>query len=92
MLLTKQLAAFAAACALSFSVQAKPIAYGKGTTLIAEYGAGTMNEVQAFYAPHYWYSLGGAWLSLRAESAYLWSAAVICTGTGVLFAFVLPEL
>lgn len=61
-------AAFAAGCALSFSAQAKPIAFGKGTTVMAEYGAGTMNEVQAFYAPHYWYSLGGAWLSLSAQN------------------------
>lgn len=33
---------------------AKPIAFAKGKTLMLEYGAGTMNEVQLFYAPRYW--------------------------------------
>jgi hypothetical protein len=31
--------------------ESKPIAYAKGTTVMAEYGAGTMNEAQVFYAP-----------------------------------------
>jgi len=45
---------------------AKPIAFAKGTTVMAEYGAGTMNEVQLFYAPRYWYSVGGGWLELTS--------------------------
>lgn len=43
---------------------AKPIAFANGTTLMAEAGAGTMNEVQLFYAPRYWWSAGGGWLEL----------------------------
>ena len=46
---------------------AKPIAFAKGTTVMTEYGAGTMNEVQLFYAPRYWYSAGGGWLELTSE-------------------------
>ena len=46
---------------------AKPIAFAKGTTVMAEYGAGTMNEAQLFYAPRYWYSIGGGWLELKSE-------------------------
>ncbi len=46
---------------------AKPIAFAKGTTVMAEYGAGTMNELQVFYAPRYWASLGGGWLELASE-------------------------
>ena len=30
---------------------AKPIAYAQGTTVMAEYGAGLLNEVQIFHAP-----------------------------------------
>jgi hypothetical protein len=41
------------------SVEAKPIAFANGTTVMAEYGAGTMLEAQAFYAPAYWLSAGG---------------------------------
>ena len=37
---------------------AKPIAFSHGTTVMAEYGAGTMNEAQVFYAPKYFLSLG----------------------------------
>ncbi|MGH8063477.1 MAG: hypothetical protein ACREO7_15845 [Pseudoxanthomonas sp.] len=47
---------------------AKPIAYAKGTTVMGEYGAGTMNEVQVFYAPRYWWSAGGGWLELTSEN------------------------
>lgn len=43
---------------------AKPIAFADGTTVMAEYGAGTMTEVQAFYAPTFRYSVGGGHLSL----------------------------
>jgi len=38
---------------------AKPIAFANGTTVMAEYGAGTMQEAQIFYAPRYYYSVGG---------------------------------
>lgn len=46
---------------------AKPIAFANGTTVMVEHGAGTMNEAQVFYAPRYWYSLGGGWLELQSE-------------------------
>lgn len=46
---------------------AKPIAFAKGTTVMVEYGAGTMNEAQVFYAPRYWYSAGGGWLELDSQ-------------------------
>jgi hypothetical protein len=49
------------------TAQAKPIAYADGTTVMAEYGAGTMNEVQGFYAPSYRYSIGGGHLSLQSD-------------------------
>jgi hypothetical protein len=51
------------ACA---SAVAKPIAFADGTTVMAEYGAGTMTEIQAFYAPSFRYSLGGGHLSLNS--------------------------
>jgi hypothetical protein len=46
---------------------AKPIAFADGTTAMAEYGAGTMNEVQGFYAPTYRYSIGGGHLALQSD-------------------------
>src|SRR5690349_529462 len=46
---------------------AKPIAFAHGTTAMAEYGAGTMKEVQAYYAPSFRYSAGGGHLSLRSD-------------------------
>lgn len=46
---------------------AKPIAFAHGTTVMAEYGAGTMNEVQAFYAPEYFWSLGAGYLELDSD-------------------------
>jgi len=52
---------------LPLVVSAKPIAFAKGKTVMFEYGAGTMNEVQVFYAPRYWYSIGGGWLQLQSE-------------------------
>jgi hypothetical protein len=39
-------------------LMAKPIAYADGTTVMAEYGAGTMQELQIFYAPRFDYSVG----------------------------------
>ena len=53
--------------ALSPMAMAKPIAFAKGKTVMAEYGAGTMNEFQAFYAPTYWGSVGVGWTQLRSE-------------------------
>jgi hypothetical protein len=44
--------------AFAQGAQAKPIAFANGTTVMAEYGAGTMRDVEAFYAPYYWLSLG----------------------------------
>src|ERR1700755_460876 len=46
---------------------AKPIAFADGTTVMAEYGAGTMTEIQAFYAPSYKYSVGAGHLSLDSD-------------------------
>jgi hypothetical protein len=60
-------AAVALLALLPMAAMAKPIAYAHGTTLMFEYGAGTMNEAQVFYAPRYWYSLGGGWLELASE-------------------------
>ena len=40
-------------------VLAKPIAFADGTTVMVEYGAGTMKEAQIFYAPRYNFSIGG---------------------------------
>src|SRR5688500_20390912 len=61
--------AFAAALLRSGAngAESKPIAYAKGTTVMGEYGAGTMNEVQVFYAPRYFYSAGVGHLALRSD-------------------------
>jgi hypothetical protein len=53
---------------LSNVAQAKPVAFANGTTLMAEYGAGTMEEVQLFYAPRYFYSAGVGHLALQSDS------------------------
>jgi hypothetical protein len=45
--------------ALPVAVPAKPIAFADGTTVMVEYGAGTMKEAQVFYAPRFDLSLGG---------------------------------
>jgi hypothetical protein len=55
-----------AACAVTLTAQAKPIAFANGTTVMGEYGAGTMTEVQAFYAPTFRYSLGFSHLALNS--------------------------
>jgi len=57
----------AAALLLPHAATAKPIAYADGSTLMGEYGAGTMQEYQAFYAPAYWWSAGGGHLRMEAE-------------------------
>lgn len=53
----------ALACGLLFALgneaaEAKPIAFAKGSTVMLEYGGGSMTEIQAFYAPKYWWSAG----------------------------------
>jgi hypothetical protein len=53
------LASVLVAMAWSLSAGAKPIAFADGTTVMLEYGAGTMKEAQLFYAPEYYLSLGG---------------------------------
>ena len=59
-----------AAAALSLPIgiaAAKPIAFAHGTTVMGEYGAGTMDELQVFYAPRYFYSVGGGHLALQSD-------------------------
>ena len=48
-------------------VASKPIAFADGTTVMAEYGAGTMQELQIFYAPRYDCSLGGGHVDLTSD-------------------------
>lgn len=56
--LLRILAVGALAAIASTTAPAKPIAYAHGTTVMAEYGAGTMNEAQIFHAPAYFWSTG----------------------------------
>jgi hypothetical protein len=46
---------------------AKPIAFADGTTVMAEYGAGTMRELQVFYAPRFDYSVGGGHVDFSSD-------------------------
>jgi hypothetical protein len=55
------------AVAAATPATAKPIAFADGTTVMAEYGAGTMQEVQVFYAPRHDYSLGGGHVDLISD-------------------------
>ena len=57
----------ALALGIPLSAIAKPIAYAQGTTVMAEYGAGSMIEAQVFYAPRYDYSIGGGHLELASD-------------------------
>jgi hypothetical protein len=66
--LTKWLSAGASMIACASSL-AKPIAFADGTTVMAEYGAGTMNEAQIFYAPKYFWSLGLGYTELDSDVA-----------------------
>lgn len=59
--------AFVSLCMHANLAHAKPIAFANGTTVMAEYGAGTMTEVQGFYAPTFRYSVGGGHLSLNSD-------------------------
>jgi hypothetical protein len=64
--------AIASLCAgMCTNVHAKPIAFANGTTVMGEYGANTMVEVQAFYAPTFRYSFGGGYLTLDSDSGDL---------------------
>jgi len=51
----------------SLAAMGKPIAFSDGTTVMAEYGAGTMKEAQVFYAPKYFYSVGAGYLELQSD-------------------------
>ena len=64
---SRAVAAAAALLVVSHDAESKPIAYAKGTTAMAEYGAGTMNEAQLFYAPRYFYSAGIGHLALQSD-------------------------
>ena len=48
---------------------AKPIAFADGTTVMAEYGAGTMQEIQIFYAPAFNYSGGLGHVELDSDES-----------------------
>ncbi len=65
--LTRYILAGAVALAAANPGFAKPIAFAHGTTVMAEYGAGTMNEAQVFYAPKYFWSLGLGYLELESD-------------------------
>jgi hypothetical protein len=53
--------------AIAHPAFAKPIAYANGTTVMAEYGAGTMREFQVFYAPRYFFSAGMGHMALDSD-------------------------
>lgn len=55
------------ALAVAAPAIAKPIAFADGTTVMAEYGAGTMKEIQIFYAPRFDYSVGGGHVELISD-------------------------
>ncbi len=64
---TVAVAALSLACLSPEIAETKPIAFANGTTVMAEYGAGTMDEVQLFYAPRHFYSIGGGHLALQSD-------------------------
>src|ERR1700675_1999046 len=57
------------ACALVMAApaMAKPIAFADGTTVMAEFGAGTMQELQIFYAPRFDFSVGGGHVDFTSD-------------------------
>jgi hypothetical protein len=55
------------AVAWATSSWSKPIAFADGTTVMAEYGAGTMQEIQIFYAPQFDYSVGGGHVDFNSD-------------------------
>jgi hypothetical protein len=61
---------YAGACvalAVAAPATAKPIAFADGTTVMAEYGAGTMRELQIFYAPRFDYSVGAGHVDFTSD-------------------------
>src|SRR5688572_15957923 len=69
---TRVACAIATLCAcIGTSTHAKPIAFANGTTFMGEYGADTMIEAQAFYAPTFRYSVGGGYLTLQDDTGNL---------------------
>ncbi len=52
---------------LATAAQARPIVLADGLTVMGEYGAETMSEVHAFYAPNFRYSFGVGLLSLNSH-------------------------
>jgi hypothetical protein len=52
---------------LATDAAGKPIAFAGGTTAMVEYGAGTMEEAQVFFAPSHRYSFGGGYLKLDSD-------------------------
>jgi hypothetical protein len=60
-------AAVAVIVAAAEPATAKPIAFADGTTVMAEYGAGTMRELQIFYAPRIDYSIGGGHVDFTSD-------------------------
>jgi hypothetical protein len=66
-LVCSTLAGLALLALLPVKTDAKPIAFAHGTTVMAEYGAGTMKEAQVFYAPRYFLSLGPGYLELESD-------------------------
>lgn len=63
----RRMACMLALAMAPLAAHAKPIAFAHGTTVMAEYGAGTMTEVQGFYAPSYRWSFGGGHLALDGD-------------------------
>ena len=53
--------------AVAAQANAKPVAFADGTTVMAEYGAGTMEELQIFYAPRFDYSVGGGHVDFTSD-------------------------
>ena len=49
------------------ALAAKPIAFAGGDTVMFEHGGSTMDELQGFHAPEYWWSWGAGALRLSAE-------------------------
>ncbi len=52
---------------MSQSAIARPIVYAQGTTVMAEHRDGVMNEIQAYYAPSHFMSIGAGHLELEAH-------------------------
>lgn len=52
---------------LTAGAHARPIVLADGFTAMGEYGAGTMTEVQGFYAPSFRYSMGFGHLALNSH-------------------------